>query len=50
MNVTIDGAQQAGYLFHHQGRVGIEPDIINQSKLKQALARQLLAQVRWPVP
>ena len=28
MNVTIDGAQQAGYLFHHQGRVGIEPDII----------------------
>lgn len=28
MNVSIDGAQQTGYLFHHQGRVGIDPDII----------------------
>ncbi len=28
MNVSIDGAQQTGYLFHHQGRVGVDPDII----------------------
>jgi len=28
MNVSIDGAQQTGYLFHHQGRLGIETDIV----------------------
>ena len=28
MNVSIDGAQQTGYLFHHQGRVSVEPEII----------------------
>src|SRR5690606_36828255 len=30
LNVTIDGATQAGYLFHHQGRLAIEPDLLKQ--------------------
>lgn len=30
MNVSIDGAQQTGYLFHHQGRLGIESDIVKK--------------------
>src|SRR5690606_7367616 len=28
LNVTIDGATQAGYLFHHQGRLSIEPELL----------------------
>lgn len=34
MNVSIDGAQQTGYLFHHQGRVGVESDIIKSVEAK----------------
>ncbi|GAA3955796.1 TonB-dependent receptor domain-containing protein [Allohahella marinimesophila] len=30
LNVTIDGATQAGYLFHHQGRISIEPELLKQ--------------------
>ncbi|WP_434361010.1 TonB-dependent receptor [Parasalinivibrio latis] len=30
MNVTIDGAAQAGYMFHHQGRLMIEPELLKQ--------------------
>lgn len=28
LNITIDGATQAGYLYHHQGRVSVEPELI----------------------
>lgn len=34
MNVTIDGATQAGYLYHHQGRAFIEPDLIKNVVVK----------------
>ncbi|MBQ4844698.1 TonB-dependent receptor [Pseudoalteromonas sp. MMG005] len=30
LNVSIDGALQAGYLFHHQGRLTIEPELLKQ--------------------
>lgn len=34
LNVTIDGASQAGYLNHHQGRIGIEPELLKQVELE----------------
>ena len=34
LNVTIDGAQQAGELYHHQGRVQIEPEFIKTIELE----------------
>ncbi|MDQ8192834.1 TonB-dependent receptor [Coraliomargarita sp. SDUM461004] len=33
LNVTIDGAQQAGELYHHQGRVQIEPEFVKTIEL-----------------
>jgi hemoglobin/transferrin/lactoferrin receptor protein len=33
LNVTVDGAQQAGELYHHQGRVQIEPEFIKTIEL-----------------
>lgn len=34
LNVTIDGAQQSGYLFHHQGRVGVEPELLKRVEVQ----------------
>ncbi len=34
LNVTIDGAPQHGTLFHHVGRVSLEPEILEQVELK----------------
>lgn len=34
LNVTIDGATQAGYLYHHQGRVNVEPELIKNVVVK----------------
>ncbi|MBY6208948.1 MULTISPECIES: TonB-dependent receptor domain-containing protein [Halomonas] len=28
LNVTVDGATQSGYLFHHQGRLMVEPELL----------------------
>lgn len=33
LNVVIDGAQQAGELYHHQGRVQLEPEFIRSIQL-----------------
>jgi len=33
LNVTIDGAQQAGELYHHQGRIQVEPEFIKTIEL-----------------
>lgn len=33
LNVTVDGAQQAGELYHHQGRVQIEPEFLKSIEL-----------------
>lgn len=30
LNISIDGATQAGRLFHHTGRVGIEPELLKR--------------------
>ncbi|MCE8044877.1 TonB-dependent receptor [Halomonas daqingensis] len=30
LNVTVDGATQSGYLFHHQGRLLVEPELLKQ--------------------
>ena len=34
LNVTIDGATQSGYMFHHQGRVGIEPELLKRVEVQ----------------
>ncbi|MEH0724261.1 TonB-dependent receptor domain-containing protein [Vibrio alginolyticus] len=34
LNVSIDGAVQSGQLFHHQGRLAIEPDLIKTIEIK----------------
>ncbi|WP_136679422.1 TonB-dependent receptor [Neptunomonas sp. XY-337] len=30
LNISVDGAQQAGYMFHHQGQLNIEPELIKR--------------------
>lgn len=30
LNVTVDGAAQSGYLFHHQGRLMVEPELLKR--------------------
>lgn len=34
LNVSVDGATQAGYLFHHQGRLSIEPEMLKHVEVK----------------
>lgn len=34
LNVTIDGASQAGSLFHHIGRLSIEPELLKQVEVQ----------------
>lgn len=34
LNVTIDGATQSGALFHHVGRLSIEPDLLKQVEVQ----------------
>lgn len=34
LNVSIDGATQAGYLYHHQGRINVEPELIKEVVVK----------------
>lgn len=34
LNISVDGAVQAGYLFHHQGRVGIEPELLKEVEVQ----------------
>ncbi|MCV6610397.1 MAG: TonB-dependent receptor [Amphritea sp.] len=34
LNVTIDGAPQAGYLFHHQGRISVEPELLKRVEVQ----------------
>ncbi|MCE2573071.1 TonB-dependent receptor domain-containing protein [Motilimonas eburnea] len=39
LNVTIDGAVQAANLYHHQGRLSIEPDLIKSVKVQAGVVR-----------
>jgi len=34
LNVSIDGATQSGYLFHHQGRIGVEPELLKRVEVQ----------------
>ncbi len=39
LNVSIDGADQSANLFHHQGRLSIEPEIIKQVDVSAGAGR-----------
>ena len=39
LNVTIDGATQSGYIYHHQGRLSIEPELIRQVEVSAGAGR-----------
>ncbi|EGU43392.1 hypothetical protein VII00023_16210 [Vibrio ichthyoenteri ATCC 700023] len=39
LNVTIDGAQQTSNLFHHQGRLSIEPELLKQVDVSAGAGR-----------
>lgn len=39
LNVTIDGATQAGALFHHTGRLAIEPELLKQVEVSAGAGR-----------
>ncbi|ANS87396.1 TonB-dependent heme receptor [Vibrio scophthalmi] len=39
LNVTIDGAQQTSNLFHHQGRLSIEPELLKQVDISAGAGR-----------
>jgi len=34
LNITIDGAEQAGAVFHHSGRIVIEPELLKQVEVE----------------
>jgi hemoglobin/transferrin/lactoferrin receptor protein len=34
LNISVDGAEQAGAIFHHSGRVVIEPDLLQQVEVE----------------
>lgn len=34
LNISVDGAEQAGAVFHHAGRVVIEPDLLKQVEVE----------------
>nr|WP_225247129.1 TonB-dependent receptor [Vibrio campbellii] len=39
LNVSIDGAAQSGNLFHHQGRLSIEPELLKQVDVSAGAGR-----------
>ncbi|RTZ17541.1 TonB-dependent receptor [Vibrio aquaticus] len=39
LNISIDGAEQSGSLFHHQGRLSIEPELIKQVNVSAGAGR-----------
>lgn len=41
LNVTVDGARQAGYLFHHQGRLNIDPELLKQVEVEAGTGNAL---------
>lgn len=34
LNISIDGAQQAGQVFHHTGRISIEPELLKRADIQ----------------
>lgn len=41
LNVTVDGARQAGYLFHHQTRLNIAPELLTQVNVEAGTGNAL---------
>ncbi|AFJ01597.1 TonB-dependent heme/hemoglobin receptor family protein [Methylophaga frappieri] len=41
LNITIDGAQQATRLFHHAGRISIEPELLKQVEVNAGAGNAL---------
>ncbi|WP_239686035.1 TonB-dependent receptor plug domain-containing protein [Photobacterium swingsii] len=39
LNVTIDGATQSGNIYHHQGRLSIEPELLQQVEVAAGAGR-----------
>lgn len=39
LNVQVDGARQGGYLFHHQGNLFIEPELVKSIEVRPGIAR-----------
>lgn len=39
LNVTIDGATQAGALFHHTGRLAVEPELLKRVEVEAGAGR-----------
>jgi len=38
LNITIDGAEQAGGIFHHAGRISIEPELLKRVEIEAGAA------------
>lgn len=34
LNISVDGAEQAGAIFHHSGRVAVEPELLKQVEVE----------------
>ncbi|MEM7206730.1 MAG: TonB-dependent receptor [Pseudomonadota bacterium] len=34
LNISVDGAEQAGSVFHHAGRIAVEPELIKQVEIE----------------
>lgn len=39
LNVSVDGAEQSGNLFHHQGRLSIEPELLKRVEVNAGAGR-----------
>ncbi|MEZ9060216.1 TonB-dependent receptor domain-containing protein [Vibrio pelagius] len=39
LNISVDGAEQSGSLFHHQGRLSIEPELLKQVDVSAGAGR-----------
>lgn len=39
LNVQVDGARQGGYLFHHQGNLFLEPELVESVEVRPGVAR-----------
>lgn len=39
LNVQVDGARQGGYLFHHQGNLFLEPELVKSVEVRPGIAR-----------
>lgn len=41
LNVTVDGARQAGYIFHHQTRLNVDPELLKQVEVEAGTGNAL---------